>query len=60
LYPERSFITLIECYAIAMPFFKYSAIGDLFYSSMLFGSLILAENKFKSIRIDYQSLRKIT
>lgn len=60
LHSEHSLTTLIECYVIAIPFFKYSVIGDLFYSSMLFGSLTLAENKFENVRINYQSLREIT
>ncbi len=35
---------LVECYAAAMPFFKYTLLGDLFYASLLFGGYAAAVN----------------
>ncbi len=34
---------LVECYAMALPFYKMTLLGDLFYSGVLFGGLALAE-----------------
>jgi hypothetical protein len=33
---------LLTCYAAAIPFFKYTLLGDLFYASALFGGYTLA------------------
>ena len=33
---------LTACYAAAIPFFKYTLLGDLFYASILFGGYALA------------------
>lgn len=38
-----SFLGLFECYAMALPFFQYSLLGDLFYSTLLFGGFALIE-----------------
>jgi hypothetical protein len=40
LYPMNS-TGLAECYIAALPFFKNSLTGDLFYSAVLFGSFYL-------------------
>lgn len=34
---------LVECYAMALPFYRASLAGDLFYCGVLFGGLALAE-----------------
>ena len=34
---------LISCYTAAIPFFKYTVLGDVFYSTALFGGFALAE-----------------
>jgi hypothetical protein len=36
-YPQN-WLGLVECYAAAMPFFKYTLLGDLFYACLLFGA----------------------
>ncbi|MFA6254977.1 MAG: DUF6580 family putative transport protein [Patescibacteria group bacterium] len=33
----KSFAGLIHCYTLALPFFRNSMLGDLFYTSVLFG-----------------------
>jgi hypothetical protein len=34
---------LMECYAMGLPFFKWTLMGDLFYTGVFFGSYILAK-----------------
>lgn len=34
---------LVECYTMALPFFRNSVLGDLFYSGVTFGAYALAE-----------------
>jgi len=34
---EKTFSGLVECYTMAIPFFKNSLLGDLMYSSIFFG-----------------------
>lgn len=43
---SMTLLGLIECYVAAIPFFQYSLLGDLFYSTVLFGAFILAERRF--------------
>lgn len=38
---DRTFAGLIECYAAALPFFKYTAGGDLAFAMVLFGGWAL-------------------
>jgi hypothetical protein len=46
-YPHN-FTGLIECYAMAIPFFKNTLAGDMFYASVIFGSYeLLAQPKEK-------------
>ena len=48
---QKSFSGLIECYTMAIPFFKNTLLGDLFYVTLFFGIYELAEvliaKKFK-------------
>ena len=37
---------LAQCYTLAIPFFGYTALGDIFYVAVLFGVYELAETKF--------------
>ena len=37
---------LAQCYTLAIPFFVYTALGDIFYVAVLFGVYELAETKF--------------
>ncbi len=39
---ERSLVGLGECYLAAIPFFRYTLAGDMFFSVVLFGSYALA------------------
>ncbi len=41
---------LLLCYESAIPFFKNSLSGDVFYSTVLFGSLAVAEWRIHSLR----------
>lgn len=49
LYP-RSFQGLIVCYTAAIPFFRNTLLGDLFYAALLFGSFMFAEKRFSALR----------
>ena len=48
-YP-RSIVGIIECYALAIPFFRNTLAGDLFFSALLFGAFALANNRVKNGR----------
>ena len=37
---------LVQCFTMAIPFFGYTALGDLFYVGILFGIYELAKTKF--------------
>jgi hypothetical protein len=49
LYP-KNLQGLMASYTAALPFFRNSLAGDAFYSTLLFGTLALAEARFKAIR----------
>lgn len=36
---------LAQCFTLAIPFFSYTALGDMFYVAVLFGTYELAKNK---------------
>ncbi len=40
---------LMECYFVAIPFYKNSLIGDLFYSALLFGGFYFVRQKFPAL-----------
>jgi hypothetical protein len=42
---------LLLCYEMAIPFFGNTLAGDVFYSTVLFGTLALAEAKFPTLRL---------
>jgi len=52
-YP-KSFSGIIQCYLMALPFFKNTAMGDLFYITVFFGTYELVEvwvrEKFRIIK----------
>jgi hypothetical protein len=48
-YP-RTVEGLIACYTLAIPFFQYTVLGDLFYSTVLFGGFALAEKMIPELR----------
>jgi hypothetical protein len=39
---EHSWAGLVQCYAMAIPFFRYTLCGDLFFAVVLFGSYAVA------------------
>lgn len=45
LYPQN-LGGLVECYIAAIPFFRYTILGDLFYISVLFGGFYLVQLRF--------------
>ena len=49
VYPQ-DLVGLIACYTAAIPFFHYTALGDLFYSGVLFDCFYLYELKFPVLR----------
>lgn len=48
-YPQN-FGGLLTCYAAGIQFLKGTLLGDLFYSSVLFGTFALAQIKFPVLR----------
>ncbi|MCH8979043.1 MAG: hypothetical protein IH945_07345 [Armatimonadetes bacterium] len=46
-YP-RSILGIVECYTLALPFFRNTLYGDLFFSAVLFGAFALARNTVKN------------
>ena len=46
-YP-RNFAGLLECYTLALPFFRNTLAGDLFFSAVLFGAFALASNRVRN------------
>ena len=51
LYPLTS-AGLVECYVAAIPFFGNTLAGDLFYSTVLFGSLAIAEARIPGLQAE--------
>jgi len=49
LYP-RNLDGLVACYAAAIPFFKNTLQGDMFYTVVLFGGFALLEREFSLLR----------
>jgi hypothetical protein len=41
---------LVDCYVAAIPFFQNTLLSNLFYSALLFGGLVIAENCFVKLR----------
>ena len=48
-YP-RSIVGIVECYTLALPFFRNTLAGDLFFSAVLFGAFALATNRVRNGR----------
>jgi len=44
---EQTLAGLMLCYALALPFFQYTLLGDLFWSGVFFGSYVFAQKKFE-------------
>ncbi len=49
LYP-LTMAGLQQCYIAALPFFRWTLIGDAFFTAVLFGSFALAESKFSVLK----------
>lgn len=49
LYPPTA-EGLLACYVAGLPFYQGTILGDLFYSTLLFGSFALAERKIPRLR----------
>lgn len=49
-YHEPTWQGLVECFALAIPFFQNTLASDLFYGSLLFGSLALAQSWFPALK----------
>lgn len=45
----QNFSGLMDCYFIAIPFYKNSLMGDLFYSAILFGGFYFVKAKFPAL-----------
>lgn len=44
-YPQNM-VGLIECYTLAIPFFNSGLLGDVFYSTLFFGSFYLVQQRY--------------
>ena len=51
-YP-KSFLGLLECYSLAIPFAFNTLLGDLFFNTILFGGFYLFQARFSSFKLDY-------
>ena len=49
LYPH-SFGGLVWCYTMAIPFFGYAVLGDLFYAGLMFGVYMLLERRVLAVQ----------
>lgn len=49
MYPKTS-AGLVACYVAALPFFQNTAVGDLCFTAVLFGSMALAERRFPELQ----------
>jgi hypothetical protein len=49
LYPKTG-AGLAACYAAGIPFFRWTALGTLFYSALLFGGFALLRNRMPALR----------
>jgi hypothetical protein len=50
-YPKNT-AGLIACYVAGLPFLVSTVLGDLFYAAILFGGLVMAENRWLNLRSD--------
>lgn len=50
VYPQN-FGGLMSCYAAGIPFLKGTLLGDLFYSTALFGLFALAQKNYSALRL---------
>lgn len=46
----KSTAGLVQCFAMAVPFFRNTLLGDLFYTGVLFGSFALVERRFPRLQ----------
>jgi hypothetical protein len=46
----HTFAGLQTCFVAALPFFQNSLLGDMFYSTVLFGSVALAERFIPALK----------
>ncbi len=49
LYP-KTLAGLEACFVAAIPFFRNTLVGDLFYTAVLFGGFQLLEQRFSGLR----------
>lgn len=57
LYPQ-TFAGLIECYTAAIPFFRNSVIGDLFYVGAMFSIFEISNRLLPSLRLKPSEIQK--
>ncbi|MEI6437843.1 MAG: DUF6580 family putative transport protein [Candidatus Omnitrophota bacterium] len=57
LYP-RTMEGFVQCYTLAIPFFRMSLVSTLFYSVLLFGAYDLFARRFKGTKLETVLLRK--
>lgn len=48
----QNFDGMVQAYVAALPFFRNTVWGDLFYSAVLFGGFALAERKYGNLRVN--------
>lgn len=54
-YPEQTWQNLLACFTLAIPFFQNTLAGDLFFGSLLFGSLAVAQSRFPALKPNPQA-----
>jgi hypothetical protein len=58
MFYEMNFNGLIQCYTMALPFFRNSLAGDLFYAAAMFGLYEFASRFIKQDSLQEAKVRK--
>jgi len=56
-YYPHTFDGLVACYIAAIPWFRNTVVGDLFYTAILFGGFALLERRFAVLRQPVTAVR---
>jgi hypothetical protein len=53
---EKTMTGLAQCFVAAIPFFRMTLVGDVFYAAVLFGSFAVAEKSFPVLLKERQAV----
>ena len=49
----QNFSGLLSCYAAGIPFYKGTLLGDIFYTTILFGGYYILQKRFSVLKLAY-------